>query len=670
MLGVAAMALAGTMAVVLEAQDQGPARQDAIRQAQPGGGPPPGGQPFDGGGPAPFGPGGPGGFGPGGGPGGFGPGGGPGGPGMMGPTRALLKQFDKNNDGWLNKEERQAAREFVKKEAASRPGRGGFGFRGGPGMMGPTTRPDGQGMAMPTTRPVGAGAMGPMGGPGGGPGGFAPGGFGPGRGGPGGRGNREPAQPGPKVSPDQVKAYPNASLYEPTVLRTIFIDFEEADWEAELADFYRTDVDVPATLTVDGKKYEKVGVKFRGNTSYMMAGEGYKKPLKLCMDLVDAKQQLYGYRNLNLLNAAEDPSMLHTILYYDIARRYTPAPKANLVKLVINGESWGLFVSTQTFDKDFVKEWFGESKGTRWKVPVNFRGDGGLTYLGENVDEYKRRYEIKSGDNEKAWKKLIALCRTLKETPSDQLEAALKPILDVDHLLWYLAIDNVLTNNDGIWTRASDFAIYLDSKGKFHIVPHDVNETFSGAMGGPGGGPGGPGGFGGRGGRGGRGGGFGGQGGAPGAAGGPDGGPGAMPGGPGGGFAGPGGFGGRGPQGGGVALDPLAGANDPNKAILNRLLACPALKAKYLECVRIIAKDCLDWNTLGPTVERYRALMEKELEIDTRKLYSIAAFRSAIGETAEPAPGERRGGEMSIKTFAGQRREYLLAYPAIKSLVP
>ncbi len=68
------------------------------------------------------------------GPGGFppfgkGPGG-PGGPGgAMGQVRKLVKQFDNDGDGRLNKEERKAARAFLKKERAG--GKGGFG-PGGP----------------------------------------------------------------------------------------------------------------------------------------------------------------------------------------------------------------------------------------------------------------------------------------------------------------------------------------------------------------------------------------------------------------------------------------------------------------------------------------------------------------------------------------------------------
>src|ERR1041384_633768 len=82
--------------------------------AQPDGPPSGRGPEFDG--PPPFGPGGPGGF------------GGPGGPGGMRTEIKLVKQFDRNNDGWLNAEERKAAREFLKQQQGNRR----FGGPGGP----------------------------------------------------------------------------------------------------------------------------------------------------------------------------------------------------------------------------------------------------------------------------------------------------------------------------------------------------------------------------------------------------------------------------------------------------------------------------------------------------------------------------------------------------------
>jgi spore coat protein CotH len=576
-------------------------------------------------------------------PGGFG--GPPGGPG--GQERKVLKEYDKNKDGWLNADERKVAREAVKREGGRR---GGFGPPGG------------------------------------------------GRGG-------EPGKPGPRVSPNDVKHYPDASFYEPTVLRTIFLEFENKDWEQELEDFHGTDVDVPAKVTVDGKTYPNVGVHFRGMSSYMGVRAGSKRSMNLAVDLADKKQRIGGYKTLNLLNGHEDATQMSTVLYSHIARQYIPAPKANYVKVVINGESWGVYTNVQQFNKEFAKETFGSEKGARWKVRGSPGGQGGLEYLGDNVAEYKRRYEIKSKDDDKSWKAFVKLCKTLNETPPEKLEEALKPMLDIDGLLWFLALDVALINNDGYWVRSSDFSIYLDEKGKFHFVPHDMNESFH-----PGGGPG-------------MGGGrmfampkpgevlpsflqdqlrltdeqrkelanlqketdeklaklltdeqkkqmkemqsnvFRGFGGPPGGGGG-GGGPGGF-GPPGGGFGPPGGFGGPpgggfGPMGGGggIELDPLVGLTDRSKPLRSKILAVPGLKAKYLANVKTIAEKSLDWKNLGPVVAMNRKLIEDELKIDTRKLEPFEAFERTTADAATPA----RGREMSLRGFADQRRKYLLGY--------
>jgi hypothetical protein len=420
-------------------------------------------------------------------------------------------------------------------------------------------------------------------------------------------------------------------------------------------------------------------------SSFMMVGEGYKRSLNVSLDDADPKQRLYGYKTLNLLNSHEDPSFMHTVLYSEIARKYLPAAKANFVKVAINGESWGVYVNAQQFDKTFVQENTKGGAGARWKVPGNPGARGGLEYLGENVADYKTHYEMKAGDD-KDWKAFIALCKTLNQTPPAQLEAALKPMLDIDGALRFLALDNALVNGDGYWVRSSDYSIFRDAKGLFHIVPQDMNETFGpgggfgpppGFMRGPDNGPGGPGprdvpngpgngprpdfgpgpDFGPP------------PGGGPGPNGGPDfrGGP---PGGPG---------GGRGPRGGPVGrggmragsfdLDPLIGLDDPTKPLRSKLLAVPSLKQRYLEHVRALATDSLDWNTLRPVVARYRALIEKEVAADTRKLTSYAEFQKAMSEAEgeETAP-QGRPTAMSLRSFALKRRAYLLNRPEIKAV--
>lgn len=506
--------------------------------------------------------------------------GGPGGP-MMG-ERKVVERFDKDGDGKLNAQERKTAREELKKDGVTRRGPGGPGRPGGP---------------------------------------------------PGAGGGEKPT-PGIKVSKDEVPAA-TGGLFDATVLRTVFIDFDAADWEDELGDFSKTDVEVPASLTVDGKAIAGVGVSFRGASSLFMVSKGSKRSLNLSLDFTDREARLDGEKTLNLLNSHEDASLMHTVLFLHIAGALNvPAPRANFVRAVINGENWGLYTNAEQFGKPMLARVYPQAKGegARWKAPGSPMGRAGLEYLGDDVAEYKKRFTIKSKDNEKSWAALIDLCKTLNETPIENLEAALTPMLDLDGVLWFLALENTLVNSDGYWIRASDYNLYLDPKGVFHVLPHDANETLS-----PAGGPG-------------------------------------MRGGAGGGRSRPGREGDRGgpprndepganavqPGGPAANVDPLVGLDDASKPLRSRLLNVPGLRAKYLDHVRTIARDWLDWKTLGPVVEQYRVTIDAHVKADTKKLSSYEAF---VAATAPDATGPR-----TIRGFAQQRREYLLNHKDIKAL--
>jgi hypothetical protein len=597
-----------------------------------------------------------------------------GGMGMGGPpgnaTVEILEKFDADKSGWLNQTERAKAREFLNSDEGKKlrrrngptfgpggpPGEGrrGPGGEGGPGNPG---RPEGD------QRGPGAGPGPGPGGPGGGP--FGPGGFGPGGpggpfgpGGPRGR-NMEPAKSGPRVNPSDVKPL-DGDFYDPNVLRTIFLNFENQDWEKELEEFRETDVDVPATMLVDGKEYQGVGIRFRGMSSYFTVQTGHKRSLNLSVDLVEPDQRLYGYKTLNLLNAHEDDSMLSSVLYSHIARQYLPAPKANMVKLVVNGESWGLYANVQQFNKEFLKENFDTTSGARWKVSGSPMGGGGLSYMGDEIELYEKKYEMKSG-KKKDWKALIELCRILDQSSPDELETELRKVLDVDGLLWFLALDNALINCDGYWIRASDFSMYRDTDGIFHILPHDMNEAFRRPMGPGMGGPGMGGPMGGRG--------RGGPGGA--VPGGPSLPPNDQPGAP----RQPGGEGFRPPFAmmpavNGVELDPLVGLDDPSKPLRSKVLVVPSLRRKYLENIKTIADQSMAWEKIGPVIAQYRSLMDKEVELDTKKLGTYEAFVKATAPDADTArPNPREGGgppmmmgrsSIPLRAFFEQRRKYLL----------
>ena len=120
----------------------------------------------------------------------------------------------------------------------------------------------------------------------------------------------------------------------------------------------------------------------------------------------------------------------------------------------------------------------------------------------------------------------------------------------------------------------------------------------------------------------------------------------------------------------GVELDPLAMANDPNKPLISKLLAVPALRAKYLGYVRQVAEKWLDWEKLGPIATEYHELIAADVKKDTRKLESYEDFEKSLMENTGGrgpgggGPGGFGGGRetIGIKVFADQRRAYLMNY--------
>ena len=255
--------------------------------------------------------------------------------------------------------------------------------------------------------------------------------------------------------------------------------------------------------------------------------------------------------------------------------------------------------------------------------------DAGLRYIGDRVASYQKKYELKSKENDKAWADLINLCKVIKETPADELESALSPILDIEGVLWFLACDVAFINSDGYWTRASDYNIYQNTDGKFHITPHDMNESFRephklGRSGGP-----------------------------------------------------PGSeilkriFGPRPGAGGDEArgsaskkpysLDPLVGLTQTRFPLRSKLLKNPKFKTLYLQYLREIAREPLDWKQLGPKIESWKSLIADEVKADTRKLMSNEAFEDAtdLDDTVRPD---------SLREFVELRSKFLLSHAEIKQL--
>ena len=333
----------------------------------------------------------------------------------------LIGQFDKNGDRQLDATERQAARAYLAQHPESTP----------------ETSP-----ARPGSIPPEIVAL-------------------------------EPTRPGDKVGPTDVAVFPGKPLYDETILRTVFLEFEDADWEKELGEFARTDISVPARLILDGQNYAGVGVHFHDRNTTATTSPGYKRALDLSVDETGTGQTIGGKKRLWLADAASDATYLRTMLYMHVARQYIKAPKTTFVHVVINGENWGTYVNVEPLDDSFIQENFETTDGAWWSVQPG----GNLSFLGDKPDAYRENYILKSKEDSNSWDALIDLCKILHNTPTSGLEAALSPRLDIDNALRFLALQNVLINQDGYGATTGGYGLYLAKDGRFHFIPENAERS-------------------------------------------------------------------------------------------------------------------------------------------------------------------------------------------------
>ena len=245
-----------------------------------------------------------------------------------------------------------------------------------------------------------------------------PGGF-------GGRGGMVPGITRAEAGARGRQVVSDAPLYDVGTLRTIFLQFENADWEKELAAFNNTDVEVPATVTVDGKIYKNVGVHFRGASSFMMVPEGSKRSLNLAFDFVDEKQAARRLSHAQPAERQRRPDVRPRRSSIPRSRSTTSGAQGQLRARRHQRRELGRLRQRAAVQQGLHARLLQEHEGRALEGARAARRPRRHGVLGDDAAAYKRIYEIKTKDDPKSWADLIRLFKVLNETPADKLEAAL-----------------------------------------------------------------------------------------------------------------------------------------------------------------------------------------------------------------------------------------------------
>lgn len=266
------------------------------------------------------------------------------------------------------------------------------------------------------------------------------------------------------------------SFYDINTVQSISITFSQSNWDYML-DTAKAGSDgyiMAQSVTVNGTTFDSVGVKYKGNSTY---NSSYvKNPFHIELDTYK-DQDYQGYKDIKLSNVAKDPSFLREVVSYSILRKYMAAPLSNYANVSVNGNLIGLYVSSESINKTFVKKNFNSNDNTFFKCnPIDGAGPQStalpsLIYLGNDSTSYLEAYELKS---DYGWGDLISLTNILANNVSN-----IETVLDVDRALWMMAFDNVLVNLDSyIGAFKQNYYLYKDDNGRFNSVVWDLNESF------------------------------------------------------------------------------------------------------------------------------------------------------------------------------------------------
>jgi spore coat protein CotH len=253
---------------------------------------------------------------------------------------------------------------------------------------------------------------------------------------------------------------------------------------------------IEATVTIDGAKYTKVGMRLKGNSSIMglrntgngrgpSAGVSAADPETLPW-LVRLDKNVNGQNHLGVTDFVIRSNTSKTSLNEAVALQLLDQAglaslQAAACRFSVNGSDEVLRLATELPNDEWMEEHFG-STGALYKA----ESSGDYSYRGTDPKSYEEVFDQEAGKDNTDLTPLIEFLDFINNADDETFNEELPNRLDVDAFATYLAMEELLGNFDDIDGPGNNSYLYYDPATlMFTIVPWDHNLAFGG-MGGKG----------------------------------------------------------------------------------------------------------------------------------------------------------------------------------------
>lgn len=235
-----------------------------------------------------------------------------------------------------------------------------------------------------------------------------------------------------------------------------------------------------ADLEFNGQSLSKIGIRYKGNFTYMATATALKKSFKLDFDRFVDDQTLDGLSMVNLHCGVSDPTMTRESMSFQFFRDAgIPAPRTCFaeVTLTVPGryerELVGVYTVTEQVNRTFLERHFGSGEGMLLK-PENLMK--GPEYLGTKWKDYASIYDPEGKPSDEQKQRLIKLAHTITHASDEQFASEIETCLDVDAFLKFIAANAILSNLDSYLGFGHNYYLYLvPSTNRFVFIPWDLD---------------------------------------------------------------------------------------------------------------------------------------------------------------------------------------------------
>lgn len=240
---------------------------------------------------------------------------------------------------------------------------------------------------------------------------------------------------------------------------------------------------VHGAIEVDGKALNDIGVRFKGNSSYM-TGSDLKKPFKVSFNRYNPDISLAGLAELNLNNNAMDPTLMREAISYQFFRdagvtasRAASALVYESVEGRYDKKLAGFYTVVEEIDKTFLKAHFGNAKGLLLKP----EGALDLPYRGDDFEHYKKIYRPKTKPTPETSQRFVDFIKLIHHADDKTFDEKIDTYLDMPAFLRFVAANAMLANMDSILSTGHNFYLYVHPDTlKIYFIPWDLNLSFGG----------------------------------------------------------------------------------------------------------------------------------------------------------------------------------------------